>query len=85
MMKRTQGGVRMITHKRAKELVNCYNEETPENLLLQYIAQQEQLSKDIARFLELENMLYLQWWHSEEETVEYQELRYKLSKVGKEE
>lgn len=51
-----------------------------------YISQQEKLqaeheasNRDFARFIELDNMLYLQGWHSKEETVEYQELRNKLA------
>ena len=54
-------------------------------LMKQYVNELEELKKDLARFLELDTMLYLQGWHNKEETIEYQELRTKLSKVGKQE
>jgi len=82
----------MITHDEAKDSLMDLDLKvsdevfTPEfDILIQYITQQEQFAKDVARFLELDSMMYLQGWHSKEETEEYQELRYKLAKVGKEE
>ncbi len=82
----------MITHEEALELVKILyfniNEKTTKELnrtskiynkLDNYIAQQEQLSKDVARYFELRDMPYLEL----HEIEEFHDLEDKLSKVGK--
>ena len=83
----------MITHITAKLAVSKLKRlkvdwvDKRVDIVTSYIVQQEtlqaefeSLKKDLNRFLELDTMLYLQGYHSKEETIEYQELRTKLTK-----
>ena len=72
----------MITHEEAKDMVTNNIIEWFRKELVDYIKQQEQFAKDVARYFYLENLNDDK--HTIEVAIEHHALKEKLSKVGKE-
>ena len=71
----------MITHEEAKDMVTNNIIEWFRKELVDYIKQQEQFTKDVARYFYLENLPDDKY--TVEVGIEHHALREKLSKVGK--
>lgn len=70
----------MITHEEARDMVTNNIIEWFRKELVDYITQQEQFAKDVARFIELTFSDDI----NSDDWQEYLALKNKLSKVGKE-
>lgn len=76
---------KLITHEEARKELEAFQKMIGLRLdkVEQYITQQEQFAKDVARYFYLENLTDDKY--TVEVGIEHHALREKLSKVGKEE
>lgn len=80
---------KLITHEEAREIAKKNLHWSERKPMLNYIKQQEQFAKDVARYFELEQQFYDGFFDDvnvetlDEMNKESEALKEKLSKVGK--